>query len=34
LLYIYYGCADQFVAVATVPISEVLEHMQQCKIED
>ena len=34
LLYIYYGCADTFVAVATVPLEDVLEHMQKCKLED
>ena len=34
LLYIYYGCADTFVAVATAPLADVLEHMQKCKVEE
>lgn len=34
LLYIYYGCADKFISVATVPLADVLEHMKQCKIEE
>ena len=32
LLYIYYGGADTFVSVATVPLDDVLEYMKQCKI--
>ena len=32
LLYIYYGCADRYVAVATVPLADVLEHMKKCRL--
>ncbi|MBO5027629.1 MAG: glycosidase [Clostridia bacterium] len=32
LVYMYYGCADKFVAVATVPLDELLTHMQTQKL--
>ena len=32
LVYMYYGCADKFVAVATVPLDELLAHMQTQKL--
>ena len=31
LLYIYYGCADKYVAVATVPMEELLSYMNGLK---
>ena len=31
ILYIYYGCADKYVAVATVSLEEVLEYMNALK---
>ena len=31
LLYIYYGCADKYVAVATVPLEELMEYMNSLK---
>ena len=32
-VYIYYGCADQTVGMATVPLEELVRHMQLCKEE-
>lgn len=34
LLYIYYGCADKYVAVATVPLDELVEYMRSLKNEN
>lgn len=30
--YIYYGCADKFVSLATVDKKQVLEHMRKCRV--
>ena len=32
-VYIYYGCADQRIGVATVPLKELTEHMKHCTEE-
>lgn len=32
LMYVYYGCADKYVAVATAPLADVLDHMRQCRV--
>lgn len=31
LLYIYYGCADKFISLATVPLKELLEYMNSLR---
>lgn len=32
ILYIYYGCADTYIAVATVELQEVLDYMRQNRV--
>ncbi len=34
ILYIYYGCADKYIAVATIPLSEVLDELCQNTISE
>ena len=32
MLYIYYGCCDTAIGLATVPLNDLVEHVMSCKL--